>query len=885
MAGAPSEPARDLEWKRDAVKAFRHVAATVEQKRWLIEEGVAIDRPATEQTDRLDAILVRAEIDVVDNFRAGDTLSNGDKKFLKRKGIKLDTPAADQDARLEVLVAQLATQRQATATFDSIVERVSADTVKERLTTDQHALFNSSGAGWKWQDGGLKERMTAALDKNRESRSKKRSKKEMWDKQEMTQVILASGPGTGKSKALTELGKHFAELRDSQVRIVLRVGFENGTSLVPAEVDPEKAVMDRVYHHLQFGNQSSAPLENAEPSGWTGFHGWVKLSGGSKETFDEMLDAVAKLYKCDFVECILLLDGVHNLGGGYRAGEPSDVMHGFVKAWLCATVLGSRHHIFPVCAMTSYAAAMKALVGSTTRHEYFFAPRLQRLPEGFPDEHSKAAEPYFWMTDGHGRVLETILSILQEGKVKTYGDFLTKVRNELEKRYAGVVETPKGIDAAMQAAVKRERITDAQAGLGEWSLFTLERVPGQEETPVYAAPTFVWILLNVGRCEDSLLSGYDFTSGPTWGNFEEFVAWYRVLLSKVHGGADEPVSVAEFHRGVDWVKSPGPLQMSTKSLAPRLVYRCANKETTTALKNKVETTTLGAPEKTKTLGATFVNAELASGADVFTGVEYDNKRNASETIQCTHTSQAQVLRAATVTAELKKCADPAGVFLLVSNRPWKDTPENVKRLEEACRQYAAVGLVHEGNFRDYFLPTFASMWQRRNPQQSSPTGMLHASHITTTHADTSSAPADASNAGDDEERPVGTMGMCVLFLTERSQLPPPHRSPSEPVRSSAGEEGENEMTGCLASMPMTPCTAVQPRKSTTRVACSGCFVNDEKDSQRRIRNKTKAKTASHDTEPQDAATASFFRKGLSPQPATLQSASTLIDVVDPAHLW
>ena len=854
MAGAPSEPARDLEWKRDAVKAFRRVAATVEQKRWLIEEGVATDRPATEQADTLQAILVRAEIDVLDNFRAGDTLSNGDKKFLKRKGIKLDTPAADQDASIDALVAQLATQQQATVTFDSIVEEVSADTVKERLTTDQHALFNSSGAGWKWQDGGLKGRITATLDKNRESRSKKRSKKEMWDKQEMTQVILASGPGTGKSKALTELGKHFAELRDSQVRIVLRVGFENDTGLY-CEVNSEKAVMDRVYHHLLFGNRS-AKL----------FHDWMGSSGGSKETFNGMLDAVAKLYKCDFVECILLLDGVHNLGGGYGTdGEPSALLRGFLKAWLCATVLGSRHHIFPVCAMTSYAAAMKVLHGSTTRHEYFLAPRLQSLPEGFPDEHSKAAEPYFWMTDGHGRVLETILSILQEGKVKTYGGFLTKVRNELTKRYAGVVVTTTRIDAAMQAAVKREHITAVQAGLGEWSLFTLERVPGEPETTVYAAPTFVWILLNAGRCEDSLLSGYDFTSGQNWESFEEFVAWYRVLLSKVHGGADEPVSVAEFHRGVDWVKSPGSLKMRTESLAPRLVYRCANQERTTAVQAEVETPSWragGAPENTKTLGATFVNAKLASGADVFTGVEYDNKRNAYETIQCTHTSEAQVLHAEEVKAELEGCADPAGVFLLVSNRPWKDTPENVKRLEEACRQYAAVGLVHEGNFRDYFLPTFASMWQRRNPQQSSPTGMLHASHITTTHPDTSATSDDASNAGDDEERPVGTTGMCVLFLTERSQLPPPHRS-------SAGEEGENEMTGCLASMPMTPCTAVQPRKSTTRVACSGCFVNDEKDSQRRIRNKTKAKTASHDTEPQDAATASFFRKGLSPTPSPL----------------
>ena len=855
MASRSSNSPPDLEWKRDAVEAFGMDAADEQQKEWLKGKFINTNKPAYEQADRLDAILTEAKTDVLHKFRAGKKLSSGDTEFLKSKGIKPDTPAADQDASINALVGQLATPRQATVTFDSIVEEVSADTVKERLTTDQRVLFSSSGADWKWQDGGLKGRITATLDKNREKRLLQLSKKEMWDKQDMTQVILASGPGTGKSKALTELGKHFAELGDGQIRIVLRVTFENGTNFDPAEVDSGKAVMDRVYHHLLFGNRSAKP-----------FHDWVKCSGGSKETFNGMLDAVAKLYKCDSVECILLLDGVHNLGGGYGTdGEPSTLLRGFLKAWLCATVLGSRHHIFPVCAMTSDVAAMKVLHGSTTRHEYFFAPRLQSLPEGFPDEYSEVAEPYFWMTDGHGRVLETILSILQEGKVTTLGGLLTEVHDELTKRYSHVVEkTTTRIDAAMQAAVKREHITEVQGGLGEWSLFTLERVPGQPETTVYAAPTFVWILLNAGRCEDSLLSGYDFTSEQMCKDvcrkFKEFVAWYRVLLSKVHGGA-EPVSVAEFHRGVDWVKSPGSLKMRTESLAPRRVYRCAKRETTRALKNKVKTTTLGAPENTKTLGATFLNAELASGADVFTGVEYDNKRNAYETIQCTHTSEAQVLHAKKVKADLEKYADPAGVFLLVSNRPWKDTPENVKRLEEACRQYAAVGLVHEGNFRDYFLPTFASMWLWRNPQQSSPTGMLRASHITTTHPDTSATSDDASNAGDDEERPVGTMGMCVLFLTERSQLPPPHRS-------SAGEEGENEMTGCLASMPMTPCTAVQPRKSTTRVACSGCFVNDEKDSQRRIRNKTK-QTASHDTEPQDAATASFFRKGLSPTPSPL----------------
>ena len=740
MASRSSNAPPDLKWKRDAVADFRAGEATDAQKQWLRRQGVDTDRPATEQTDRLHAILVRAEVEVLDNFRAEKTLSSGDKKFLKSKGIKPDTPAADQAGGIKglaaqlaqkELVAQLATQQQATVTFDSIVEEVSADTVKERLTTDQHALFSSSGADWKWQDGGLKGRITAALDDSRRTKNREYH-------QDTTKVFLASGPGTGKSKALTELGKHFAELGDGQIRIVLRVGFENDTVVDRDEaVSGMGCVVNRVYHHLLFGNQSSAPLENAEPSGWTGFHDWVKLSGGSKESFDEMLDAVAKLYKCDSVECILLLDGVHHLGGGYRTdGEPSAKLREFLRVWLCDTMLCSRHLIFPVCAMTSYAAAMKALTCKSVQ-EFFTAPRLQSLPEGLPAE----AEPYFWMTDGHGRVLEAIVSVLEKGTVTS--GFVTELRNELLRRYPHVLATETEINAAMQAAVNRERIPTVQGGLDEWSLFTLERVPGQAETTVYAAPTFAWILLNAGASKDSLLSGYDFMSEQDWGSFAEFVAWYRVLLSKVHGGA-ESVSVAHLHTGVDWVKSPGSLKMRTESLAPRLVYRCAKQETTRAVQAEVETTTLGAPENTKTLGETFLNAELASGADVFTGVEYDNKRNAYETIQCTYTSKAQVLHAEEVKAELEGCADPAGVFLLVSNRPWKDTPENVKRLEEACRQYAAVGLVHEGNFRDYFLPTFASMWLWRNPQQSSPTGMLGRAKMSThiaTHTDTDSSPS------------------------------------------------------------------------------------------------------------------------------------------------
>ena len=57
----------------------------------------------------------------------------------------------------------------------------------------------------------------ATLDKNRQNKAAGCP----WDKQDMTRVD-ASEPGTGKSKALMELGKRFSQIRDGRVRIVLR---------------------------------------------------------------------------------------------------------------------------------------------------------------------------------------------------------------------------------------------------------------------------------------------------------------------------------------------------------------------------------------------------------------------------------------------------------------------------------------------------------------------------------------------------------------------------------------------------------------------------------------------------------------------------------------
>ena len=68
MASGPANAPPDLEWKRGAVEAFRIVSRTLapQQAEWLQSQGVDTDRPATEQNGSLEAILVRAEIDVLE---------------------------------------------------------------------------------------------------------------------------------------------------------------------------------------------------------------------------------------------------------------------------------------------------------------------------------------------------------------------------------------------------------------------------------------------------------------------------------------------------------------------------------------------------------------------------------------------------------------------------------------------------------------------------------------------------------------------------------------------------------------------------------------------------------------------------------------------------
>ena len=77
MASGPANAPPDLEWKRGAVEAFRIVSRTLApQQEWLQSQGVDTDRPATEQTGRLDDILVQAQIKVVKAMRSEGKRTN-----------------------------------------------------------------------------------------------------------------------------------------------------------------------------------------------------------------------------------------------------------------------------------------------------------------------------------------------------------------------------------------------------------------------------------------------------------------------------------------------------------------------------------------------------------------------------------------------------------------------------------------------------------------------------------------------------------------------------------------------------------------------------------------------------------------------------------------
>ena len=81
-----------------------------QQAEWLQSQGVDTDRPATEQTGRLDDILAQAQIEVVEAMRSEEKrkeLSADDRVFLKSKDINPEIPAADQEVRIEKLLDKL----------------------------------------------------------------------------------------------------------------------------------------------------------------------------------------------------------------------------------------------------------------------------------------------------------------------------------------------------------------------------------------------------------------------------------------------------------------------------------------------------------------------------------------------------------------------------------------------------------------------------------------------------------------------------------------------------------------------------------------------------------------------------------------------------------
>ena len=150
MASRSSNAPPDLEWKRDAVEAFGRDDADEQQTTWLKGKRINTNKPASEQAGRLHAILTEAKTDVVDNFRAKKKLSSGDKTFLKSKGIKPDTPAADQDASINALVGQLATQRQATVTFDSTIANAPPDLEWKRKAVKAFRRVEATDAQKQW---------------------------------------------------------------------------------------------------------------------------------------------------------------------------------------------------------------------------------------------------------------------------------------------------------------------------------------------------------------------------------------------------------------------------------------------------------------------------------------------------------------------------------------------------------------------------------------------------------------------------------------------------------------------------------------------------------------------------------------------------------------
>ena len=533
--------------------------------------------------------------------------------------------------------------------------------------------------------------------------------------------LVFSGPGCGKSRLLDELpelakesAKSVPELRDLlDEAFVFKITFENGMRYLNNEgVSSDEILGTRMMWQL-------SPMK----------------------TFDEFLDRKRKYSMRQALNAIprdrtkpsaifLLIDGLQMVP--HTSGSSETVFAEIIKS-VCNKINDSGRDFFIV-------GAVSATVSEPVRQVLHHSPqRRVNLVPGPLDGHAimKSSNMLVQMLvddmGGHGRALEMLVDSLQplqkEGQDQdsfSLAELASSLRRNFRERYPSLFELGDDLLPLVESTFARRSFSSLQSSVSPKftveDALTLGLIRWNPETQTLEMPFILLWLLTTGTptappllrqlAHDNVSSGIVKRTGlEGWGSWQDFVAKFQSLKSKVFDGKE--MTLAELHAGAKLSDSAAKSFIRVKKqdvVWTKKRYPSRSDRGQEGIVEMIEHEQGEAPFKTSDI--LVVNGPGAPAADIFSRVHLRDPDASvedregvwvNETFACRHW-QKETLSQSDYENEREKAAGSEDVFMMFVTGDSDDVDLESKKKVPAHHHHLRNGLVGSKNFSAYFGP-------------------------------------------------------------------------------------------------------------------------------------------------------------------------------------
>ncbi|CAJ1390674.1 unnamed protein product [Effrenium voratum] len=622
--------------------------------------------------------------------RAKKEVQEAERKVERAKKEVQEAKKEVEKAEKEVKEAKASGRTKESEARSSWCEKLLAKKLKFGAA-DQ--LLATVGATWDYCGKEvLRESMQIPIQKLHEQKGKNS------DKQLHPLFIAFAGPGQGKSRLLTEFPglveqclqnvSERQKLKFSKQTTSFMISCENGLSpgdWATVELNAQRFVACRMLWQLRNANKE-AFREVGAPTDFAEF----RIQCPADLTPSPVLKSVLR-DELNHSTVVIGVDGMQGLPGFTDRSDAAgkDLPFYQVMQEVCRLV-NQMEGPFVVACVAALQNVKSGLAGSPQARVFLELPRVTAVTRN-----KQPVLPGHRLKDlliedmgGHGRALECLLEALMEMPNAAATALVGAVMRQLRQKYPDAIQLEPEADLKelLRAAVSGRWISSRDTvGNLDPEKVELIRVKFKDGDPsqcLYRIDLpYIWLhlMLSLSKFSDDLQPWNLFESEPTWQQWEEFNARFRVLRASAFEDG-QVVDIADLHRGA--VIQPDSLK-STKVINRHLQFAksghqlfsrsscCGNPKARTNLPKGlgmhqcvVEMTNQSLTVTLTDKRVLVVNAAGAPAADAFLMLEEvgagGNNHTISECLQCKKGESRLE-----VEIELDKACDKADILVLL----------------------------------------------------------------------------------------------------------------------------------------------------------------------------------------------------------------------------